>query len=175
MSIKEETLVPHILIIPWIFLGWGNFFFPYKHNKRSTKNKTKSNWPHGNGNTLTINFFFLREKAFNFQAFKVIQNSISTSNKTNVFKPASIMVSDGKKIRDMRKMRKWKKVEKKSQLYSVRAFPPRLCSPALPSENASGVGSLPSQLSPVPSAATHHHTCVNKTKSFQEFSCGTVG
>ena len=55
MDIEEEPLMPHILSTIEIVLGWRDFFFPQKNNKRCTY---KSHyWTHGNENTLTINFF----------------------------------------------------------------------------------------------------------------------
>lgn len=64
------------------------------------------------------------DKAFNFQAFKVIVSSINTSHKTNVFKTASIMVSGGKKkghekVEEMNESR-----EKKMIIYSPWLFFP---------------------------------------------------
>lgn len=38
--------------------------------------------------SLLISFFLKESKGFNFQAFKVILNSINISNKTSIFKLA---------------------------------------------------------------------------------------
>ena len=43
MNIKEESLMPHVLTVIGIVLGWGDFLPPphYKGNKGSTKKKKK--------------------------------------------------------------------------------------------------------------------------------------
>ena len=89
--------MPHILTIIGIVLGWGDFFFPYKSNKGSTKKIIT-----GCMEMKTLPLFISssereEDKAFNFQAFKVIVSLTNTSHKTNVFKTASVMVSGGKK------------------------------------------------------------------------------
>ena len=93
--------MPHVLTVIGIVLGWGDFFPPTTRVIKDPPKKKKNYWLHGNENTLIIHFFFQereKDKAFNFQAFKVIVSSISISCKTNVFKTASIMANEGKKV-----------------------------------------------------------------------------
>lgn len=86
---------------------WGGSFFPQTVIKDPLQKKNHY-WPHGNENTLTINFFFFErerkeDRVFDFQAFKVILNSINTSNKTNAFKLAILWSVGGGDIRKMGK------------------------------------------------------------------------
>lgn len=89
MNIEEEPLLPHILSIIGKVVEQGDFFFSYKCNKGSTKKKKIiSGYMEMKTLSLLISFFLKESKGFNFQAFKVILNSINISNKTSIFKLA---------------------------------------------------------------------------------------